>query len=321
MQIHRNPDSLPDFLKSVVTIGAFDGVHTGHQHVLEQLKTEADKIGGQTVIITFDPHPRKIIASTGSKEIRLINTPEEKIELLDAKGIDHLVIITFTEAFSKMTAEEYVRDFLIRKFHPHTLIIGYDHRFGKDRKGDYHLLEELSGIYGYVLKEIPVHLEHSISVSSTKIRASIATGDFETANELLGYSFFFEGLVTQGRRLGKSIGFPTANLLVSNKEKIIPADGVYAVDLTVSALDQQVGIPLLTSERAYKGMMNIGFRPTVDGRTRTIEVNIFDFDTDIYGCTLRVYVKKFIRPERKFADLAALQEQLNKDRMEAMQLD
>src|ERR1035438_7030672 len=173
MQVHRNLDQLPVFTNAVITIGTFDGVHTGHQQIIRQLKEEAEKIKGETVIITFDPHPRKVIGSF-LKQIRLINTLEEKTELLAQKKIDHLVIVTFTEAFSQLTADQYIEEFLIKKFHPHTIITGYDHRFGKDRKGDYHLLEDLSEDLGYTLKEIPVQVLNSISISSTRIREAIA---------------------------------------------------------------------------------------------------------------------------------------------------
>ena len=194
MQLHRNSTNLPSFKKAVITIGTFDGVHTGHQQIIQQLKKEAQSIGGETLIITFDPHPRKIV-NGNHEEIRLINTLDEKIELLARNGIDHLVIIPFTTSFSQMSAEEYIRDFLIEKFQPHTIIIGYDHRFGKGRKGDYHLMEEMSPIFHYKLCEIPVHILDAISVSSTRIRAAILGAEIEMANQLLGYSFFFEGKV------------------------------------------------------------------------------------------------------------------------------
>jgi len=293
------------FHNAVITIGTFDGVHTGHQQIIEQLKNEAATIGGETVIITFDPHPRKVVNAASG--IKLINTTEEKIELLAGKGIDHLVIIPFTDAFSKMTAEEYVSDFLIKKFHPHTIIIGYDHRFGSGRKGDYHLLENLCEKFNYVLREIPVHILNAVSVSSTRIRESISNGDMKTANELLGYDFFFEGTVVVGNKLGRKIGYPTANLKIENAEKLIPGDGVYAVAVKPDG-----------EGHLLQGMMNIGFRPTVDGSKRIIEVNIFDFSKDIYGRTIRVHVKKFLRGEQKFSGLDALKEQLAMDKAESL---
>ncbi|HVW63218.1 MAG TPA: adenylyltransferase/cytidyltransferase family protein, partial [Puia sp.] len=210
MHIYRDIDHLPAFRRAVVTIGTFDGVHTGHQQILEQLRQEAARIDGETVIITFHPHPRKIVRGAAA-DIRLLNTLEEKIGLLSGKGIDHLVIVPFTEAFSQLTAEQYVQEFLLGKFHPHTIIIGYDHQFGKGRAGDYHLLEDFSRREGFQLQEIPVHLLNEISVSSTRIREAIVRADLDTANRLLGYDFFFTGLVVDGNKLGRTLGYPTAN--------------------------------------------------------------------------------------------------------------
>lgn len=314
MNVHRDLEQLPDFNNAVITIGTFDGVHTGHQKIIQQLKEEAEKINGETVIITFHPHPRKIV---GSKEIRLINTLNEKIELLSAKKVDHLVIIPFTEIFSRQSAEEYIRDFLVKKFRPHTIIIGYDHRFGKDRTGDYHLLEKLSGEEDYILKEIPAHILNEISVSSTQIRSAITNGDITTANKLLGYDFFFEGTIVVGNKLGRTIGYPTANLKIKDEEKLLPGDGVYAVNSSIMNGKWSMDSPF-TIDQSRKGMMNIGLRPTVDGKQRTIEVNIFNFDEDIYGKKLRVYVKKYLRGEQKFAGLDALKEQLARDKEAAM---
>ncbi len=324
MKVHTDLEQLPLFRNAVVTIGTFDGVHIGHQQIIQQLKTEAEKISGDTVIITFHPHPRKIIGAA-SKEIRLINTLEEKTALLAEKGIDHLVIVPFTQTFSTLTAEEYVRDFLIAKFHPHTIIIGYDHRFGKERKGDYHLLEDSSNMYNYDLKEIPVHVLNAVSVSSTRIRESIISSDIESANRLLGYDFFFEGTVVEGNKLGRTIGYPTSNLKIENEEKIVPGDGVYVVELSVvndqwsieKPPDEEIHSPF-PLRPTLKGMMNIGNRPTVNGTKKTIEVNVFDFDEDIYGKILHVHVKKYLRGEQKFSGLDALTEQLAKDKINAL---
>ena len=309
MQVHRNTEHLPLFRNAVLTIGTFDGVHTGHQQVIAQMKKRALEVDGETVIITFDPHPRTVVRA--SDDIRLINTLDEKIELLAGKGIDHLVIITFTEQFAQLTAEEYLSQFLIRFFHPHTLIIGYDHRFGKGRSGNYELLKRQSAFYHFHLMEIPPHLLNSISVSSTRIREAVASGDMESARNLLGYRFFFSGQVTAGNQTGRRIGYPTANLVIAEKFKMIPGDGVYAVDITVS--DE----PNLT----YRGMMNIGYRPTVDGTRKTVEVHIFDFDRTIYGRSLKVIVKKFLRSEKKFNQLEELKAQLALDMASAKWID
>ena len=323
MRIYYHTDQLPAFNRAVITIGTFDGVHTGHAQILQQLRQEAARIDGETVIITFYPHPRKIVRG-GTAEVRLLNTLEEKIQLLSWQQVGHLVVVPFTEAFSEMTAGQYVKDFLLARFHPHTVIIGYDHRFGKGRLGDYHLLEEFSRSEGFELQEIPVHLLDAISVSSTRIREAIAGGDIESANQLLGYPFFFSGQVMQGRQLGRTIGFPTANLQVGSPDKLIPGDGVYAVEveivdessITLTAPD--AASPPAKAANRWKGMMNIGMRPTVDGRERTIEVNIFDFNEDLYGRELRVFINKYLRGEEKFNGLDALKAQLARDKEDSL---
>jgi riboflavin kinase/FMN adenylyltransferase len=320
MQIHRNLDQLPPFKKAVITIGTFDGVHTGHQRIISQLREESEKIKGETVIITFDPHPRKVIGPP-LKEIRLINTLEEKTELLARKNIDHLVIVPFTEAFSQLTANQYIEKFLIQKFLPHTIIIGWDHRFGKGREGDYRLLEDLKEEFGYILREIPLQVLNSASISSTRIREAIALPDISIANELLGYTFFFEGRVVEGNKLGRNIGYPTANLFIENEEKLLPGDGVYAVEVDwVHDARRNIAQPSASGspDPRLRGMMNIGVRPTIGGTQRVIEVNIFDFEEAIYGKLLRVYVKKYLRGEQKFANLDMLKEQLAKDKLDTI---
>ncbi|HEY4336035.1 MAG TPA: bifunctional riboflavin kinase/FAD synthetase [Puia sp.] len=312
MHIYRHLDQLPLFQRSVITIGTFDGVHSGHARILAQLRREAARIGGETVIITFYPHPRKVVRG-GTDELRLINTLDEKIHLLSWQQIDHLVIVPFTEAFSQMTAEEYVTEFLLARFHPHTVIIGYDHRFGKGRQGDYHLLEQFSSSKGFVLQEIPVHLLDEVSVSSTRIRQAIQRADIDTANQLLGYPFFFSGRVVKGNQLGRTLGYPTANLDTESNEKLIPADGVYAVEAELLPTNDA-----LFAGKRLRGMMGIGIRPTINGRDRTIEVNLFDFDEDIYGRELRVYVKKFLRPELKFDGLEELKAALAQDKLDTL---
>lgn len=308
MRVYRNTEALPRFQHAVLTIGTFDGVHTGHQQVITQMKKEAVQIGGETVIITFDPHPRTVINAASG--IRLINTTEEKKELLSHKGIDNLVIVPFTENFASLSAEEYISEFLIRYFQPHTIIIGYDHHFGKGRAGNYDLLKKLSENYKYSLKEIPAHVLDSISVSSTRIRDAIAVGDMETANILLGYTFFFSGTVVEGNKLGRTIGYPTVNLEITDTHKLIPGDAVYAVDVIV---DDAPDCRLM-------GMMNIGYRPTVGGSKRVIEINIFEFDRLIYGHTLKIFVKRFLRNEQRFSGLEELKEQLAEDRQRALEI-
>lgn len=313
MQIHYNIEELPQFTNSVITIGTFDGVHQGHRKVIGQLIEEAKRVQGESVIITFHPHPRKIVSSS-ILGIRLINTLQERIELLAETGVDHLVITPFTDAFAHQQPEEYLREFLIEKFHPHTIIIGYDHRFGRGRMGDFHLLETYQERYHYQLKEIPRHVLDHIAISSTKIREAILRGDSEATNHLLGYTFFFEGVVVHGDKIGRQLGFPTANIKVTDEEKIVPGDGIYAVYARVRTGAHKTGTELL------KGMMSIGFRPTVDGRKRVIEVNLFDFDAEIYGETVRVCVKQFLRPEEKFENLPDLVAQIARDKVASLQL-
>ncbi len=308
MRVHHTTDSLPQFKNAVVTIGTFDGVHTGHQYMITQLIQEATAINGETVIITFHPHPRKLVAA--SKPVQILNTLSEKIELLRAKGIDHLVVVPFNESFCNLTAEEYINNFLFEKFHPHTVIIGYDHRFGRGRLGDYHLMEYYGHKLGFLVKEIPEHVLNKVIVSSTRIREALLQSDIATANNYLGYEYFFEGVVKEGNKLGRTMGYPTANIFLEEEEKLTPGNGVYAIEVVF----ENGG-----SERK-NGMMNIGLRPTVDGTKRVIEVNIFDFDEDIYGETLRVYIKHYLRAEIKFTGLDALKEQLAKDKEAALKI-
>ena len=306
MNLHTDTEHLPEFNKAVITIGTFDGVHLGHQKIIAQMKAEAERIGGETVIITFHPHPRKVIQA--NKDVRLLTTIEERIALLSAAGIDHLVIVPFTQGFSELEPREYVETFLKKRCNPAVVIIGYDHKFGKNRKGDYKLLEDYSAKGYFELKEIPQHVINHVTVSSTRIRDYIQQGDVAKANELLGYDFSFEGVVVKGDQLGRTLGFPTANIEVLNKEKIIPGNGIYAVQVSLEK----------NKNLLFGGMMSIGVRPTIGGTTRTIEVNIFNFDEDIYGENIRVFVKAYIRPEKKFAGLDELKEAIKNDEKAAI---
>jgi len=325
MQVHSDISNLLFFKNAVITIGTFDGVHTGHLQIIHQLKKEAAHIGGETVIITFHPHPRMVINTAPQvnyEEIKLLNTLPEKIELLRKQNIDHLVIVPFTIDFSEQSAEEYIRDFLVSKFHPHTIIIGYDHHFGKNRQGDYKLLESYQSVCNFKVKEIPEHILHHVIISSTKIRHALEEGDISTANEYLGYSYFFEGEIIEGDKLGRTLGYPTANIEITDKNKLVPGNGVYAVEVSIvneSLISEE--IVHHTSDIVHlKGMMNIGFRPTVGGTIKVIEVNIFDFDKSVYGQNIRVYVQYFLRDEIKFNGLEALKEQLVADKINALKL-
>ncbi|HEY1022491.1 MAG TPA: riboflavin biosynthesis protein RibF [Flavisolibacter sp.] len=299
MQVHHAIDHLPSFTNAVLTIGTFDGVHEGHQKIITALKEEAGRVRGESVLITFHPHPRKIVHA--DKPLQLLNTLTEKIELLRRAGLDHLVVVPFTQLFAEQNAEEYISDFLIKNFHPATIIIGYDHRFGKGRSGDYRLMEEKADLYGYHLLEIPKHVLDEVDVSSTKIRNAILGSDVATANRLLGYPFFLEGLVVKGDQLGRKLGYPTANLLYTDPDKIHLGHGVYAVYVDVEGEHK-------------KGMLSIGNRPTLTRSDERIEVNIFDFDRDIYGKIIRVHVKEFLRGQERYNSLEDLVQQLHRDK-------
>lgn len=314
MTAHTDINKLPAFTNAVVTIGTFDGVHKGHQQIIQLMLDEAKQVNGETVIITFHPHPRQVIAMRQT-ELFLLNSLQEKISLLEKYGIDHLVITPFTEEFSLQSAEDYIEKFLVKRFRPHTIIIGHDHRFGKSRSGDFALLEEKAKWYGYEVKEIPGFMLEDNTISSTIIRQALQKGNIETANEYLGYPYFFSGTVVEGNKLGRTIGYPTANLLVSEEKKLIPGNGVYAVEISTQPSINNDNSP---QPGKLSGMMNIGVRPTVEGVNRMIEVNIFDFDEEIYGEVLTIHIKKRLRNEQKFNGLEELKEQLAKDKVQAI---
>ncbi|MFM6995015.1 MAG: bifunctional riboflavin kinase/FAD synthetase [Sediminibacterium sp.] len=306
MKVHYDLTSLPPFKDAIVTMGAFDGVHKGHQQIIQRMKQLAGEVHGEAIIITFHPHPRKVISSVPG-EIKQLTNIKERIHLLEAAGIDHLVIIDFNYNFSNMTAEQYVEDFLYQHFKPNTVIVGYDHHFGKGRNGNIALLKTMGARLNFKVEEINEQLIHQEIISSTSIRNYISDQQIKKANELLGYPYFFEGFVVRGNQLGRTIGYPTANLHINDEEKLIPANGVYAVKIKGECSNHQ----------SLNGMMNIGIRPTVDGQKKVIEVNIFDFDQDIYEQYITVMVYEFIRGEVKFNGLDALKNQLNKDKISA----
>jgi riboflavin kinase / FMN adenylyltransferase len=304
MKVYRDINSLPIFTNAVITTGSFDGVHTGHVQIIEQLIKEAEKIGGTPVLITFYPHPKQVVQMK-DKALFILNTPEEKYELLQIKGIENIVVVPFDKSFSELSAADYIANFLVEKFNPAIIVIGYDHRFGNNREGDFNLLKSKEADYNFQVKEIPEHVLTNITISSTKIRAAMLEGNIEKAATYLGYNYFFSGKIIEGNKLGRTIGYPTANLQIENEYKLVPANGVYAVDVQLGS-------------RNLKGMMNIGIRPTVDGTKRVIEVNIFDFDEDIYGQTLKITLKKNLRLEVKFAGLEELKAQLARDKEHAV---
>ncbi len=305
MRVFRGLDNLPPFKNPVLTIGTFDGVHLGHAKIIERLRKKAIEVDGESIIITFDPHPRFVVAPN-STPIELLSTSQEKIKALQALHVDNVVIVPFTKAFSDISAEAYIRDFIVSNFHPHTIIIGYDHHFGKNRQGNYQLLESVKATYGFQLEEISVQEIEHIAVSSTKIRAALHIGDIKKANELAGKYYTLEGVVIHGEKRGRLIGFPTANVHVGDAHKLIPANGVYAVKAYLK-------------ETVYKAMLNIGVRPTVSSSNhRSIEVNIIDFDQDIYDETLRIEFVDKLRDEIKFNGIDELIAQLTIDKQDAL---
>jgi len=304
MTVHHDLNQLPAFKNAVITTGAFDGVHIGHQEIISRMKQIALEIKGETVIVTFHPHPRKVISSIPG-EIKQLTSLEERIELLTQSGIDHLVVVNFDYAFSNLTADAYVKTFLFDHFHPHTILVGYDHRFGNGRNGNFELLQKFGNELGFKVEQIHEKIIDDEIVSSTLIRNYILEHQIEKANALLGYPYLFDGFVVRGNQIGRTIGFPTANLHINNEEKIIPSNGVYAVKVKGKCLGDTI----------YNGMMNIGIRPTVDGQKKVIEVHILDFDQDIYEQNLTVMVYEYIRGEVKFDGLEALKAQLAKDKI------
>ncbi|WP_438989500.1 bifunctional riboflavin kinase/FAD synthetase [Polaribacter sp.] len=284
--------------KTFVTIGTFDGVHYGHQKILEKLILEAKKTGKKSVLLTFFPHPRMVLQKGAS--IELINTITEREKLLKKTGLDYLIIHPFSREFSRTTALEFVRDILVNKFNISKLIIGYDHHFGKNREGNIQQLTEYSYLYDFTVEEIPAQDVDDVSVSSTKIRHALHAGNLKTANRYLGYNFMLNGVVVNGKKLGGKIGYPTANISIEEDYKLIPKTGVYVVKATIN-------------KNSVFGMMNIGNRPTVNGNYQTIEVHFFDFNQDLYGKKLTIELLYFLRNEEKFDSLDALIHQLKED--------
>lgn len=302
MKVHRDLNNF-NAHNPVLTIGTFDGVHLGHRKIISRLHDLAASIDGESVIFTFDPHPRKVVAPSETN-LRLLTTLDEKIALFEEAGIDHLIVYPFTPEFAKLTYEEFVEQILVGQIHVKSLVVGYDHKFGKGRQGDFDLLKSCADRLDFQIEKLDVLLVNESNVSSTKIREAIQVGDFETANAYLGYPFTIHGMVVEGQRLGRTIGYPTANIDAMDPDKIIPGYGVYAVQVTVR-------------NQTYTGMLNIGSRPTVNHNAdhRTVEVNLFDFSDDIYGEPVEVVFYHKLREEQKFASLDALKEQLAQDRI------
>lgn len=306
MNIYQNINEFKAKEDVVITTGTFDGVHVGHRKIIQRVTELAKKINGESVLLTFFPHPRMVLYPE-QNDLRLINTIEERVELLKETGIDHLIIHPFTKEFSRITSLDFVRDVLVTKLNTKKLVIGYDHHFGKNREGSFEHLKECGPVYGFDVEEISAQEIQQINISSTKIRNSVLIGEIKAANQFLGYNYFINGTVVEGEKIGRQIGFPTANLKVNDWYKLIPGNGVYAVKVNIE-------------QQSFTGMLNVGNRPTLNGEEETIEVNIFNFNEQIYNKPIRIEFFEKIRNEIKFNELSELQQQLNNDKQKVQQL-
>lgn len=307
MIVIRDLQAFPVLDRAVVTSGTFDGVHVGHQKILSRLIESARVSGGQSVVITYWPHPRLILSPQHPHELRLLSTIEERIAELSKFDLDYLLIIPFTKEFSLLSPEEYVQQILLDTLHTKQLVIGYDHHFGRDRQGNFEFLQANASRFGFTIEEIPRQDIDAMGVSSTKIRQALEVGDVAKASRFLGRPYSLTGTVVEGKRLGRTIGYPTANLQVAERFKLIPAPGVYAVRVMVE------GNP-------YGSMLNIGYRPTVGGTSLTIEAHLFRFSGELYGKEVQAAFVKRLRDEQKFAGLEELKTQLAKDQEAAMRV-
>lgn len=299
----KNIESYKSSEPTVVTIGTFDGVHIGHQKIIKRLINKGKKEGLKSVILTFFPHPRMVLQKDSN--IKLINTIDERSEILNALGLDYLLIKKFTKEFSRLSAQDFVKNLLVDKLHAKKVIIGYDHRFGRNRKADINDLKTFGDTFGFEVEEISVQDINDVAVSSTKIRKALDEGDIAKANSYLGYNFMLNGTVVKGKGLGKQFQYPTANLEIKEDYKLIPKQGAYIVS---SVIDDVL----------VYGMMNIGMNPTVNGNKETIEVHFFNFNEDIYNKKIQINLLQFIRDEQKFESVEALLKQLAKDREMAL---
>ncbi|KIC02411.1 riboflavin biosynthesis protein RibF [Flavobacterium sp. JRM] len=293
--------SITDFRstkKTILTLGTFDGVHIGHKKILEKITQNTQDGKYESLVLTFFPHPRMVLQE--KSEIKLLNTIAEKTKLLENTGIENLVIHPFNESFSRLTAEDFVSSILVNQFHIQKIIIGHDHRFGRNRTADINDLIAFGEQYGFEVEQISAQEIKDVSVSSTKIRKALTDGDMNLANEYLGYDYFLTGTVVKGKQLGRTIGFPTANLKIEEEYKLIPKNGVYIVKSIIN-------------KKVVYGMMNIGFNPTVGGQAQSIEIHFLDFDEDIYDLEISVSLLQYVREEQKFGSFDLLKEQLKKD--------
>lgn len=304
MKIFHSINDFKSTKKTILTLGTFDGVHKGHKKILEKLTQNTENGKYESVVLTFFPHPRMVLH--GKSEVRLLNTIDEKIDLLKKAGIENLVIHPFDATFSKLTAEDFVKTVLVDQLQIQKIIIGHDHRFGSNRSADINDLIAFGKQYHFEVEQISVQEIDAVSISSTKIRNALMQGNMALANDYLGYNYFLTGTVVQGKQLGRTIGFPTANLKIEENYKLIPQNGVYIIKSIIH-------------EKTIYGMMNIGFNPTVAGENLSIEIHYFDFDQDIYDQKIAVSILKYLRSEQKFGSVDLLKEQLKKDKEIALQ--
>jgi riboflavin kinase/FMN adenylyltransferase len=302
VNIFYNISDFKSTKKTIVTIGTFDGVHLGHQKIINRLLELKKQNGGEIVLFTFEPHPRKVLFPE-QRDLKLITTSEEKCELLEKFNVDNVLVYPFSTSFSQMPARDYIFEILVKGLKTGTLVIGYDHRFGSNREGNLNMLKELEKLGIFEVEEISAQEIDQLNVSSTRIRKAIDEGDIETANKFLGYNFFVSGIVVKGKQLGRTIGYPTANIFVADSNKLIPKIGVYSVYAIYKG-------------KKYKGMLNVGINPTTDTDNKIkVEVNIFDFDKEIYGENLKVEFVRRIRDEKKFANLDELKDAIANDKL------
>lgn len=309
MKVYHNIIQARNIPHAVVTIGTFDGIHLGHQAIFKKMRMIADEIGGETVVVTFHPHPRQVL-NIGKETLRFICSPEDKLEKFETFGIDHVIILPFTKEFASTPSDQFIQRFIIDRLHPSAIVVGYDHHFGKNRMGDWPMLCALGKLHGFQAIQVEAQYVDRVAVSSTKIRNALSVGNVKLANELLGYPYSVSGTVVVGNKIGRTLGFPTANLDIPDEYMMINNPGVYACRTTIEG-------------KTYQAMANTGSRPTIGDRATDdfiIEVNIFDFDGDLYGTTLKVEFVDRIRDEEKFSGLEALKVQLQHDREEAKKI-
>lgn len=304
MKIFHSINDFKSTKKTILTLGTFDGVHIGHKKILERLTQNTENGKYESLVLTFFPHPRMVLH--GQSEVKLLNTIDEKIDLLEKTGIQNLVIHPFDETFSKLIAEEFVKTVLVDQFHIQKIIIGHDHRFGRNRTANIDDLIAFGQQHGFEVEQISVQEIDAVSISSTKIRTALLEGNMDLANDYLGYDYFLTGTIAKGKQLGRTIGFPTANLKIEENYKLIPRNGAYVVKSTIA-------------QKTVYGMMNIGYNPTVAGENLSIEIHYFDFDEAIYDQKIAVSILERLRPEQKFGSVALLKEQLEKDKKNALE--